>query len=54
MNASEQNQNSFKAGETLKCTKCKFELKVVTACNCDQGAPQLTCCGQPLVGISGA
>ena len=53
MNASESDSNSFKTGDTLKCSKCEFELKVVAECDCDQG-PKLTCCGLPLISNSGS
>ena len=49
MATSKPDQNNFKAGDTLKCNKCEFELKIVTMCDCTHGAPELTCCGQPLV-----
>ena len=52
MNASESDSNSLKTGDTLKCSKCEFVLKIVNECNCDQGAPKLSCCGLPLVSDS--
>ncbi|TWU27664.1 hypothetical protein Pla144_24410 [Bythopirellula polymerisocia] len=35
-------------GETYKCEKCGMELKVTADCNCKDGCPELTCCGEPL------
>ncbi len=38
----------FAVGHHLRCEECGFELAVVTPCECESGAPELTCCGQPL------
>ncbi len=50
----QQTQKSPKAthqprsGETYRCQKCGMEMEVKQDCKCEQGAPRMECCGQPL------
>ena len=40
--------NQPKMDEVYACKKCGMTIKVMVACDCQDGEPKLECCGQPL------
>ncbi len=35
-------------GDTFKCEKCGMEILITEPCECDEGEPSFSCCGEQM------